>query len=174
MPVLIALAGAAVAFYFLVLRARNGAHIATEIADMANDVRLAARRFGFKGQTNIHPVESIDRPDLAIMAAAQSFLELGDLPTQEQRNALLVQAQSTLGATEAEAEEMMVLGRWLMNACISPDAAVTRITRKLYKLGGSDGFEPLMALIGAVVPPAGLNDKQIDALEDIKRAFRIR
>lgn len=173
MPIVLALIGAATAFYFLVIRARNAADIATDVADMANDVRLAARRFGFRRRTNLHPVESIEDPNLAISAIALSFLELNDLPTQEQRNAMIVQSQSVLGVRKADAEEMMVLGRWFMSECGGPDAAISRLSRKLYKIDPS-GFDPLMRLVKAVLPDEGLNDKQREALDDIKRAFRIR
>ncbi|WP_411891115.1 hypothetical protein [Yoonia sp. SDW83-1] len=174
MPILIAIIGAATAFYFFVIRARNAANIATDMMDMANDVRLAARRFGFKRQTNLHPVESIEDPNLAITAIALSFLELNDLPTQDQRNAMVVQAQSTLGISKTDAEEMMVLGRWLMNECNGADGAISRISRKLFKLDGANGFDPLMTLVKSALPEDGLNDKQRDALDDIKRAFKIR
>ncbi|MEJ6403980.1 hypothetical protein [Yoonia sp. 2307UL14-13] len=173
MPIILALIGAATAFYFLVIRARNAADIATDVVDMANDVRLAARRFGFKRRTNLHPVESIEDPNLAISAIALSFLELNDLPTQEQRNAMVVQSQSVLDVSKIDAEEMMVLGRWFMSECGGPDAAISRISRKLCKIDPS-GFDPLMGLVKAVLPDDGLNDKQRDALDDIKRAFRIR
>ena len=174
MPVIIAILGAATAFYFLVIRARNGAAIATEMLDMANDVRAAARRFGFKRRTNLHPVESIEDPNLAVSAIALAFLELNDLPTQDQRNAMIVQAQSTLGVSKTDAEELIVLGRWLMTECGGADAAISRISRKLQRIDGANSFDALMTLIKSTLPEAGLNDKQRDALDDIKRAFRIR
>ena len=174
MPVIIAILGAATAFYFLVIRARNGAAIATEMLDMASDVRAAARRFGFKRRTNLHPVESIDDPKLAVSAIALAFLELNDLPTQDQRNAMIVQTQSTLGVSKSDADELMVLGRWLMNECGGADAAISRISRKLQRIDGANSFDALMSLIKSVLPADGLNDKQRDALDDIKRAFRIR
>mgnify|MGYP007010885692 CR=1 FL=1 len=174
MPVIIAILGAATAFYFLVIRARNGAAIATEMLDMASDVRAAARRFGFKRRTNLHPVESIDDPKLAVSAIALAFLELNDLPTQDQRNAMIVQTQSTLGVSKSDADELMVLGRWLMNECGGADPAISRISRKLQRIDGANSFDALMSLIKSVLPADGLNDKQRDALDDIKRAFRIR
>ena len=174
MPVIIAILGAATAFYFLVIRARNGAAIATEMLDMASDVRAAARRFGFKRRTNLHPVESIDDPKLAVSAIALAFLELNDLPTQDQRNAMIVQPQSTLDVSKTDAEELIVLGRWLMTECGGADAAISRISRKLQRIDGANSFDALMSLIKSVLPADGLNDKQRDALDDIKRAFRIR
>jgi hypothetical protein len=176
-PILMGLIGAALAFYFFVYRARNAANIAVDMVDMANDVRLAARRFGFRRQANIHPVESIEDPNVAITATALAFLELDDLPTQEQRDRLVAEIQGELALGRTDAEEMQVLGRWLVAECGSASAAVSRIARKLYKLQGQAAFEPLLSVINGVVAGGhggALSDRQRDALEDIRVAFRIR
>ncbi len=173
MPFLIALAGIIVAAYVWSQRARNARDMAVEVADMANDVRLAARRFGFRRKTNIHPVESIEDPRLAIASIATAFLELDDLPTAEQRQRLTVQIRSQLRATQEEAQEMEVLGRWFMSECGGAEPAIARLSRKLYKLGGTEQMEPLIALLKASVSE-GLSERQRDALDDIKRALRVR
>ena len=174
MPFLIAVIGVAVAAYIFIVRARNAAQIATELVDVANDVRLAARRFGFRRKTNMHPVESIDDPNIAIVAIAGAFLELDSLPTQQQRNALIVQSQSVLDLSEKDATEMLVLGRWMMTECGGAGPAVSRLSRKLYKMRGAEAFEALLSLIDSTLGEAGLNDAHREALEEIKRAFRLR
>jgi hypothetical protein len=143
-----------------------------DVADMANDVRLAARRFGFSRKMNVHPVESIEDPRLAIAAIGSAFIELDDLPTAEQRKLLQIQIRSKLRADAEEAEEMEVLGRWFMSECGGADPAVARISRKLYKIGGAEQMEPLLELLKASVTT--LSDRQRDALDDIKRAMRVR
>lgn len=173
MPLLIALLAIIVAAYFWSLRAQRTRDIAVSVADMANDVRLAARRFGFKRQTNLHPVESIDDARLAIAAIATSFMELDDLPTAEDRARLIVQFRAHLKTDADEAREMEILGRWFMTECGGADAAIARVSRKLYKLGGPEQMDPLMAVLkGATTAP--LSDRQRDALEDITRAMRVR
>jgi len=120
----------------------------------------------------VHPVESIEDPRLAIAAIGSAFLELDDLPTAEQRKLLQVQIRSKLRANAEEAEEMEVLGRWFMSECGGADPAVARISRKLYKIGGAEQMEPLLELLKASVTT--LSDRQRDALDDIKRAMRVR
>jgi hypothetical protein len=39
-------------------RARNAAHVASDVVDMAETVLGAARRFGFRRKADRHPVES--------------------------------------------------------------------------------------------------------------------
>ena len=66
----------------------------------------------------------------------------------------------------------MILGRWLMNECHGAEPAVTRASRQLFKLTGGD-IGPLMEILKhASADP--LSDQQREALEEIKRAFRIR
>ena len=172
MPFLVALLGIIGAAYFWAQRARNARDVMGDVADMANDVRLAARRFGFSRKMNVHPVESIEDPRLAIAAIGSAFLELNDLPTAEQRKLLQVQIRSKLLASAEEAEEIEILGRWFMTECGGAEPAVARISRKLYKIGGADQMEPLMDILKASVTT--LSDRQRDALEDITRAMRVR
>jgi len=173
MPILVALLGIIATAYFWAQRARNARDVAGSVADLANDVRLAARRFGFNRKLNIHPVESIEDPRLAIAAVAVSFIELDDLPTAEQRQLLTVQLRANLNASAEEAQEMEVLGRWFMNECGGAEPAIARLSRKLYKLGGAEQMIPLMETLKAAVT-TDLSNRQQDALEDITRAMRVR
>ena len=173
MPVLIALLGIIGAAYFWAQRARNARDMLGEVGDMANDVRLAARRFGFTRKMNTHPVESIEDPRLAIATIATAFIELDDLPTAEQRDVLKVQLRSQLRADADETEEMEVLGRWFMSECGGAEQAISRVSRKLYKIGGADQTEPLMNVLKASVS-GNLSERQRDALADITRAMRVR
>lgn len=173
MPVLIALLGIAVGAYIWMQRAKNARDMVGDVADMANDVRAAARRFGFRRQVNIHPVESIEDPRLAIASIATAFLELDDLPTAEDRQRLTLQIRSQLRADAAEAEEMEVLGRWFMTECGGAEPAVARLSRKLYKLGGAEQMEPLINVLKGTVT-GELSDRQRDALDDMNRALRVR
>lgn len=175
MPFLIAALGIALTVYFFVIRARNAAHVAGDLMDMAGDVRAAARRFGFKRKTNVHPVETIEDPRLAIAAIATGFLEMDDLPTKDQREALRGSLRQQFGINDAEAEEMTILGHWFVSECGGAEPAINRLVRKLLKLQGRDGFQPLLEVVNATVSAGsgGLNDKQRRALEEIKRAFRV-
>lgn len=175
MPVILAVIGAATAVLFFVLRARNAANAAGDLLDMANDVRLAARRFGFRRKSNLHPVESIEDPAIAIAGIANAFLELDDLPTSGQRTALTGSMRETLSLSASDADELAILGRWMAAECGTPDAAISRLSRKLVRLSGQESFTPLLTILNATLASgsAALNRKQTEALDDVKRAFRI-
>ena len=115
MPFVIALIGVVAAAYFWANRARNAAHIGQDLVDVASDVLSAARRFGFRRRANVHPVESVDDTRLATGALGLAFLELGSLPTAEDHQTLIRSLQSHLGLSVNDADEMLVLGRWLIN-----------------------------------------------------------
>jgi len=175
MPFIIAILGILGAVYFFVIRARNATRMAGELVDVANDIRLAARRFGFRRKLNQHPVESIDNPNIAISALATAFLELDDLPTREQRDRLNTQLRDVLEIDAGSVEEITVLGRWLVSECGGADQAVARLSRKLFKMQGADALQPTLTIINGMLQGngAGLSTRQKEALDDIKRAFRL-
>ncbi|MGH1454393.1 MAG: hypothetical protein ACRBBV_14605 [Paracoccaceae bacterium] len=178
MPIIIALIGVIGAVYFFVHRARNAANMTGELLDVANDVRLAARRFGFSRRTNLHPVEAIEDPEIAIAAIGWAFVELDQLPSAEQQLMLKKALHKHRNLSLEAAEEMMILGRWLVSESGGAFPAVSRLTRKLIRLQPRDEsfFTPLMSVLSEVTNKGGsskISDRQSDALDDIRRAYRI-
>ena len=173
MHIIIGLIGIIGAAYYWAIRAKNAAEMAKVVAEVPNDIRLAARRFGFRRQLNKHSADSVDEPKLAIAGITIAFFELGSLPTEEQKQKLFLQVQSVLDTTRSEAEELLVLGRWLINECGGNDAGIARLSKRLNKIAGADGFSDLLALIKNVLGESW-NQDQLAALNDVKRAFGIR
>ena len=175
MPILITILGAITAIGIWVWRMRNAADTAHEILDVANDIRAAARRFGFRRNHNRHPVEDIEDSNIAIAGIAVSFLELDDYPTQEEKDAMIRGLQAELGLNMTDAGEIAVLGRWMMTQCNGAQSAIDRLSRKLYKLDKANAFTPLMSVLKTMLNEAEgpMNDKQKGALEDIQGAFKI-
>lgn len=167
----IAILGAA---FFWMHRARNAAEMTQELGGMASDVVSAARRFGFRRRHDRHPVDSLEDSHVAIAGAGLSFMEIGGLPSREQHDALNRSLQAHLDIPMKDAEEALILGRWLMNECSGASPALTRLTKRLSKLD-RNGFTPLMAVMKDVAAHAGgdLTDLQRDALAEIARVFRI-
>ena len=172
MHIAIAVIGLITAAYIFVMRARNAAEMTSELMDIADDVRAAARRFGFRRMGPGHPVDSIEDPNIAAATLATAYMELDGLPTEELRNRLSDALQSALETSKKDAGEMLVLGRWLMTECNGAEPAVPRAARRLAKLTGND-IGPMLEVLGAVSSDP-ISDKQREALEDIKRAFHIR
>lgn len=149
---------------------REAFHVA---ADAATTIKNAPRRLAFRKQTNAHPVEGVDDPRIAICAIAHAFIELDDLPTQEQRQALHVAVRTKLRCDEAEAEEMEVLGRWLVTQCNGATPAITRLGKRMYKIDGGASWDQMQDVLSGLIE-GDLSSRQIGAIEDLRVAFKMR
>lgn len=176
MPFVIAALGALATAYFYYMRARGAANVASELVETVTDVGKAARRFRFKRRANVHPVESVDEPEIAIAAIAAAFVEMDPASSKDMWDRLTVAIAKEFGLSGAEAQELAVLGRWLVAQCGTVDAAVTRLSRKLYKLAGSPAITPLLTVVQTTLTPEDgqLSESQRGALQDISRALHIR
>lgn len=152
---------------------RNNPRDALHVADdVVTTVRNAPRKIAFRRQTKEHPVEGIDDPRIAVCGIAQAFIELDDLPTKDQRQRLHVLLRSKLRADADEAEEMEVLGRWLITQCDGATPAVSRLGRRLHKIDGQASWDLLQEVLMELVE-ADLSDGQKSAIEDLRHALRI-
>ncbi len=175
MPVILALLGAVAVAFVWVMRMRNAAEMTHELAGVAGDVMAAARRLGFRRKINLHPVESVDEPKLAIGGLSVAFLELGGLPTAEQQNAVMQALADHLHLGLKDAEETLILGRWLVSESGGPQQGIDRLARRLVKIDRAGSFEPLMAVLKdvAVAGRGEISPRQHDALAEVARAFKI-
>ncbi|MEP3345625.1 MAG: hypothetical protein ABJN34_12300 [Litoreibacter sp.] len=175
MPVILAILGALGAAIFYYIRSRGPISSGRDLIEAASEVRLAARRFGFKRNANRHPAEDIEDPKVAIGGIAVAFLEMDTLPSQESHIEMIREMQNATHVSLKDAEELVVLGRWLMSECGGPEQAVSRLARKLYKLREAEQLAPLMQILNAIGTSSndGLSDRQRDALADIKTAFKL-
>lgn len=176
MPYFIAFLGLVGAAYFWAVRARNAGHVAQDLADMAGGVMGAARRLGFRRRANVHPVESIEEPALAIAALGTAFMELGGLPSREEQDALSMALQHHTHRSAKDAEDAMILGRWLVTECNGPEPAITRLSRRLAKLDRAGSLTPLMGVLNdtALAARGGrLSERQKEALAEIARALKV-
>ena len=168
---LIAIAGVAYMWFW---RARNAADAASEIMDAANDVRLAARRFGFRRKRDVHPVDSIDDARVAGAGLMMALLMDDGVIRDDRRQATLVQMQSVFETGKQEAEELATLGQWLVTQCASPSAAFTRLAKTLNRLSGAEVFPDLQRMITHVFTENGtLAPVAEEALAELRQKFRI-
>ena len=152
--------------------ARNNPRDAFDVAqDAAVTLKNAPRRLSFRRATNRHPAEGIDDPYVAIGSIAQSFIMLDDVPTRDQNDRLHVQLRSKLRCSDEDAQEMQAFGRWIVEQCNGPEAAISRLIRHLKKLDGSASYSVLRDLLGGVVTNE-LSSRQQDAVEEIARVMR--
>lgn len=97
------------------------------------------------------------------------------MPRAEQHEALVRSLQVNTGLAHDTATEAVILGRWLITECGGPVQGMDRLSRRLWKLRGAEGFAPLMSVIRDVAT-SGATDtapRQKAALDALARAFRV-
>lgn len=163
------------AAYFWMVRMRDAKDITYEMLDVANDVRLAARRFGFQRRNNLHPVEAVEDPLVAAAALVVGFLELEDYPTSEQKTAMISALRENLHVSHEDAEELAVLGRWLVGECGGANPAMSRLARRLFKLSGQEHFTAVAKSLQMIAKfgTGSLSGKQQEALTDVSRIMKM-
>lgn len=168
MPVLLFILGAlgaAAVWYWRVKNAREGAE---HVLDMANDVRLAARRFGFRAKTNVHPARAIEDPRLAGAGVVVALAELEGPLSADQIRILTTEAQTRFNLLLGEAEEIVTFGRWIAGQCGTKDEAVRRLGKRVADLAGPSALPDLEKMIEAVAP-APRSERGEDALAGLRR-----
>ncbi|WJS84236.1 hypothetical protein [Paracoccus sp. TOH] len=173
MPALIAILGLILAAGVWAWRLRMAKQALDDVSGIAGDVIAAARRLGFRRRMNAHPVESIEEPSLAISALGLAFLDLASLPTAEQLKSLKQAVRKELAVSEIKTDEMLIVSRWLVNECKTPQMAIGRLGKRLAQLDRT-GFQPLLAVLGGMEGGTDtLSPRQRDALDEIARIFRL-
>lgn len=173
MPIVIAilvLVGGAIWFWI-----RNNPRDALSVADDAITIaRNAPRKIAFRRQTKEHPVQGVDDPRLAVATIAQAFLSLDDLPMKEDRQRLHVALRQRYQLSAEDAEEMDTLSRFLIQQCQGEREAISRVSRRLFKIDGDASWDDLTAMLTSAAGEDGLSDGQRDAIGDLRVAMKIR
>ena len=152
---------------------RNNPRDAIDIAvDTATTIKNAPRRFAFKKQANRHPVDTIEETEIAIAALVQAMIQLEALPTQESQKQAGNALRNQYNLTLPELEELQTLGNWFVGQCQSAHATISRVSKRLHKIGGDVAYNDLIAVLGEALPDGPITDAQHDALRDIKVAFK--
>ena len=99
---------------------------------------------------------------------------MGGLPAREDQHALAETLPRELSLPREDADEMLILGRWLIGECQGPQPAITRLTKRLGKLDAG-AFQQLLPILNDIGTRAGrLTGQQRDALDEIARILKLR
>lgn len=175
MPVILAILSAitiAGIWYWRMQAARDAANT---LFDAANDVRLAARRFGFQMRNKTHPADCVDDPRIAAAGIVLAIAGMDSEVTQAETDTLLRQCQSKFDIDAKEAEEIVLFGRWLVGQCVNKDEAVRRLARRVAEKAGAAAAPDLMEMIDKVAGPEGLElERARDAIATVRRVLGMR
>lgn len=154
-------------------RARMAVDTAREAVDVADDVRAAFRRFGYRRKHNKHPIESVEDPRLAAAALMASIIRLNGDPLKEQWDALRLECRASFRVDAKEGEEIAAFGRWLSGQFSNPGEAIRRlipIVRDRAPEAAKAGA-PAMLLRVAEAGEGGVSDLQRAEIDRIARGL---
>ena len=114
------------------------------------EVHEAASALGYDRGRGIDAVESIHEGKIACTGLALGLLQFGGDLSRNGRDTLLVYLQLELGVPRAEAENLILLGRWLVDGGETTLETVAHLAMRLHTLDGPDSLERLEAVLDAV------------------------
>ncbi len=174
MPFLLGLLGILTAIGIWYWRFRMAKDAASEVMDMARDVQSAARRFGFRRRTNLHPADAVDDPRLAAAGVVLAISGIDGPHTKAELDMLKTECRARFGVDEAEAQDMVAFGRWVAGQCQTPEEAARRLGR-VVRTKAFDAGEELLEMIGKVTTVDGqMGEREQRAWNQVADMFGLR
>lgn len=150
MHILLALLAVVAGAAFWIYRARQAADSTRVVLEATQDVKAAARRFGFRTRANQHPTEGVDDPRVTASALLVLTAETDGGISRAEQAAILEQLQTVFQLSAADAEDLYVFSKWLANQSSNPDDMIRRLIKKTVNLGGRDTLPDLIQMVTAV------------------------
>lgn len=164
--------GAAAAVGVWIWRARAAAEASQGVIDVADDVRAALRRFGYKRSTRGNPLDSIEDERLGVAGMMAAMARLDGDYTRDQTDRITRECVETFEVSADEAADMTAYGRWLAQQG-EPDEVMRRIARAMRARLDPDRIVSLLAMLERVASVEGgsASERQQDALAMLRRTF---
>ncbi len=173
MSPLIPVAGLLGVAAFLYLRLRIARDLGHELVLAAREVRVAARRFGYRQHADMHPGDSVDDPRIAATGLLIALSQSQGGVSAPEMEVIHREMQRVFGVGSDEADEMIAIGRWLVEQCEGPHPAMHRLARRLRWLSGPAVLPDLVDMSEAVSAAAlrADPDEMQGAMADIRRVI---
>ncbi len=151
LPILLGVLGAIGALAFWILRARDVAHASRDLADVAGDFRLAARRLGLSGRHEENPIEAVTDPRLAAAGVMASMALLDGPLSEAELGEIVLQCRKVFEVDDRDARDISVYGQWLAGQRREPSDALMHLTKRFTALASDDApRRDVMAMVSAV------------------------
>jgi len=168
LPILLAILGLLAAASFWMYRIHHAANAANALLNAAQDVRSAARRFGYRLRNNQHPVEGIDDPRVSATALLVLVAKTEDGVSKASQAEIEDQLQTVFQMRRSEAQEMYFFAKWLAGQSQNPSDMTRRLIKRTLTLGGRDTLPDLITMVRAV-GEADTGTASIDTLHVIEK-----
>ncbi|WP_282609193.1 hypothetical protein [Pelagibius sp. Alg239-R121] len=166
----LAVVGVAVAWIW---RARNAASAAKEVVEVADDVRAAVRRFGYRRIADKNPLDTVEDPRLSAAGILAAIAKMDGDYTREQMTAIQQECGRVFSASDKDAEQFTAYGRWLAQQSANPDEVVRRLSGNLSKNLAANERQELLGMVERVsaIEGRGATDEQILALKRLRESL---
>lgn len=163
MHILLGLAAVVGGIVFWIWRMKTTASAAKEVIEVADDVRAAVRRFGYRRSADKNPLETVDDPRLAAVGVLASVAKMDGDYTREQMTAIQEECARVFAASNKDAEQIAAYGRWLAQQSDNPEEVIRRLTGCLSKSLGPAERQEFLGMVERVsaVEGGGASDAQI-------------
>lgn len=168
MPFLLFIIGVITAAGVWYWRMKQAGEVVGELANAAQDVKNAARRFGFNRKKNVHPADSLDDARIAAVGVVLTVAASDGELTAGELDATKLEAAKTFNIDATEAGEMVALARWTVSQCGNTDNAIYRLARRTRALAGLEAQPDLERMARAVAAV----DTGAMAFQDVRGVVR--
>ena len=172
MAVIGAILAALAAAMFWVWRARAAASAASELLDVADDLRAAVRRFGYRRTKGRNPLDSIEDPRLAAAGIWAAIARMDGEATRAQIEAITNEARAEFRVDASEGGDIASYGRWLVTQSGNPEEVIRRLTSRLSGVLTSDEAKGFIAAAERVASVEGsVGERQSRAIAGLQRVL---
>jgi len=168
---LLAALGIIAAAAFWIYRARQTVDNTKAVLDAAQDVKAAARRFGFRARANQHPSEGVEDPRVSCAALLVLVAETDGGISRAEQDSILEQLSAVFQLPGADAEELYLFAKWLANQSSNPDDMIRRLIKRTVNLGGRDTLPDMIRMVSAVgkADTGTVTDDTLQIIEKLKQ-----
>jgi uncharacterized tellurite resistance protein B-like protein len=158
---------AAIGVLLLILwRMQQAASAARDIGEAAGDARGLFRRWKWRRQLNVNPLDLVTDPREAATAMMAATAEADGALTERERVVILRNITEKFGATGTQAEELLAQGRWLVHGRPDLGETLRRLAPVIQRTCDRTQQVELIAMLRAVAEADGLINPTVAA--DIK------
>jgi len=150
---------------FVLFRMQQAANAARDIADAADEARGLFRRWGWRRKLAKNPIDTVEDAREAAAAMMVAAAQSDGSITERERSAITAVMVERFGATQAQADELLARGRWLVQDRTDAAEVFRRLAPLIKRSCGPTERSDLIDMLRAVAEADGRADDVV--MQDI-------